>query len=325
MKLQKQTAVFFIIAFLVGVIFTSCSSSDDPAGEEEDRNVGVPTGLSYEYNRAGETRLFWNRVENAGFYQLVLNDKSYTVMSTYCTLTDKLPYDTEYIWKVRAGRKLTVDTVYSEWATSTLSLPVPLSMKFQGIWSADSVSVDVYMGVNSLPVDSFLPDRLDVSLLSIEVTEDENDGNSVSLSIAGLKDFLPVEEQHLSSIPVEADKNTGMIYGEIAINPDRSKITQTFDPPLRLSDLGLEDVVSTIPTVTDDIAINSFTLAFTRAAVSGRLENAESTKAQYEIRVTSVISIDTGDPLVNLVNLYLQNNPVFVILDACCTKVPESD
>lgn len=288
----------------------------------EDRNVGVPGGLSYVYNRANDIRLFWNSVENVSFYQIIINDKSYTATNTYCTLTDKLLYDTEYTWAVRAGRKLAVDTVYGEWATSTLSLPGPLSVKFKGVWSADSVNVDIYMGVNSLPVDSFIPNKPDVNLLNIEITENEDDENSVFLSIAGLKDFLPVEEQHLSSIPMEADKNTGMIYGEIAINPEFSTITQTFDPPIRLSDLGID--APDIPDVTD-VAINSFTLAFSRVAVSGRLENEESTKAQYEVRVTSVISIDTGDPLVNLVNLYLQNNPVFVILDAYCTKMQKSN
>ena len=324
MKMQKQSIVFFTVAFLFCAIFTSCNRSDDPAGEvtAEDRNVGVPGGLSYVYNRANDIRLFWNSVENVSFYQIIINDKSYTATNTYCTLTDKLLYDTEYTWAVRAGRKLAVDTVYGEWATSTLSLPGPLSVKFKGVWSADSVNVDIYMGVNSLPVDSFIPNKPDVNLLNIEITENEDDENSVFLSIAGLKDFLPVEEQHLSSIPMEADKNTGMIYGEIAINPEFSTITQTFDPPIRLSDLGID--APDIPDVTD-VAINSFTLAFSRVAVSGRLENEESTKAQYEVRVTSVISIDTGDPLVNLVNLYLQNNPVFVILDAYCTKMQKSN
>jgi hypothetical protein len=330
MKIQRKPAANLALAFLLGIIFASCcSSSDDSSdngtdGANEDRTVGAPTGLSYEQNRSNEIKLFWTAGEKANFYQLTINNKSYTAASAYYSLTDKLPYGAEYPWQVRSGKKLTADTVYSEWATSTLSLPLTLSMKFEGLWSTDSVSVDAYMGTNPLPVDSFMPSEVDVNLLNIEIVEDERNEDNVFLSIAGLSDFLPVEEQNLNRISMASDKNTETIYGDIAIDEEHSKITHAFDPPMPLSELGIEVPPSSL--IPDNIAINSLTLTFKRVAVSGKLDNAEPTKAQYEIRISAIISVNTGNPFMDtVINMYLSSSPINVTLKAYCTKMQGSN
>lgn len=329
---------------LLCIFWASCcnsggnSSDDNDTHENEDRAVGAPTELAYEHNRSNEIRLFWSAATNADFYQLEVENMLYASASTYYTLTDMSRYNAgeTYTWKVRAGRKLAADTAYSAWVASTFVPPssvLPpqtedLPQKFKGIWYADSASVDVAMGASSLPVDSFIPDNLNISLLKIEVVEDESDENSALLSILGLNDFLSIEDQELNRIVMTPDAKTGALTGEVELTANNSVRTRHFEPPLLLSDLGIEVPpgigVATLPS---DIAIRSLTLAFNRVTVTGKLENEEATKAQYEIKVRAIVSVETtGEAWVDMiVNLYFSSNPLNVTLKVFCIKMQEGD
>jgi hypothetical protein len=340
MKMKKQSIATLAATSLFGVFCAFCcgsggnSSDDDKNGthENEDKTVSAPTELGYEFSRS-EVKLFWSAATNATFYQLKVDNKLYTTASAYYTLTDISRYSAEYAypWKVRAARKLTADTVYSAWATSTFSLQSTVSppikdlpRKFKGIWRTDSASVDVDMGLISLPVDSLIPDNVDVSLLKIEIVEDESNENNAFLSIAGLNDFLPIEDQNLNKITMTPNSKTGGLSGSLDLGAN-STVTHDFDPPLPLSDLGSDilDIISKIPMIPDDITLHSLTLTFNRIAISGKLENEEATKAQYEVKVYATIAVDTDNELANSA-INMLSREINVILKAYCTK-QESD
>jgi hypothetical protein len=334
MKMKKQSIATLVVISLFGVFCAFCcgsggdSSDDDKNGthENEDKTVSAPTGLTYESSRS-EVRLLWSAATNANFYQLEVDNKLYTTASVYYTLTDISRYSAEYAypWKVRAARKLTADTVYSAWATSTFSLqsgvPLPtkdLPQKFKGIWRTDSASVDVDMGVISLPVDSLIPDDVDVSLLKIEIVEDESNENNAFLSIAGLNDFLPIEDQNLNKITMTPNSKTGGLSGSVDLGANNT-VTHDFDPPLLVSDLGPGFDIPDILSIPDDIALHSLTLTFNRIAIFGKLENEEATKAQYEVKVYATIAVVTDNELVNIA-INMSSREINVILKAYCTK-----
>ncbi|MDR3188044.1 MAG: hypothetical protein LBT94_02515 [Prevotellaceae bacterium] len=333
MKTQKQLMATLAAALWLGVTVTSCcksgsgsSAGEDENGTHEDRAVGVPTELKHEYNQQKEVTFFWKSAANADFYQLKVNEKSYNVTGTYFKLPDKLSNTTECPWYVRAARKLTADTAYSDWATATLpplaSEPeVTLPMKFVGTWLTDSTDVSAKLGSSTLPVDSFMPSNVDASLLAITVAENENSEDSVFVSIVGLEAFLSMEDQELNRISMGSSKSKGTISGEIPIDPARNKVSHNFNPPVPLSELGM-----TMPEPSIDPAIQSLTVTFTKITVSGKLDDEEATKAQYEIKVIATISVDTGDATINWLanDMYLKNNPMNVILKAYCRK-QESD
>lgn len=344
MKTKKQPIAIFAALFLLGIAFAhSCSSGRAPddengAAENGDRAVGAPADLSYEYGRSNEVKLLWSVAANANFYQLTVEDKPYSTLGTYYTLSDTLLYKPgcTYTWKVRAGRKLTTDTVYSAWETSTFTAPtsavapiVSPPIKFKGIWRTDSADVSAAMGRNPLPVDSLIPNNLNVGFLNLEIAEDDGgDENKVFLSVVGLTDFLPIEDQSLNRITMTPDSKTGGIRGEVAIDPKNNVRTQDFDPPILLSDLGIDlpsDLIPGLPL--DNIGISSFTLTFNQVAVAGKLKNEEATKAQYEITVNTTISVQTtAEEIANLLlNIYLESNPISITVTAHCTKVQGSN
>jgi hypothetical protein len=335
MKTRKQTAAILTVLFFFSAIFyfSACSGDDDDDNNQgvdnnggEDRTVGTPAELKYEKNSNG-INFLWKSVADASFYQLNIAGHPDTAVTTpYYLFRDKLSYNTEYEWKVRAGKKLTNDTVYSDWATSTIMVASPFSAKFTGIWHTDSVDVSATLGTAPLPVDSFIPKELDVSRLIIQIDEDETDENNVFLSVAGLNDYLPIEEQNLNKVPMEADSKSGTITGEIEIDQENNKITRSFDPPLPLSDLGIQ-FPSSIPIVNpENIAITTVTLTVNKVDVFGRLTNEEATSAFYEIKANVTIKVETNDPTANgLLSLYFSTTPVYITLTVFSSKAEASE
>lgn len=338
MKPQKRFIATFAAPLLLGIALTSCNAGDNPSANAEDISVDAPTGLKYEYTQANEVRLLWSAAANAHLYQLTVGNKSYTVINTYHLLTDALPYSTEYTWSVRTGKKLASDTAYSAWATATFVTPPSpvaprppaadsLLAQFKGTWHADSASISATIGALPLPIDSLKPDNIDAGLLTIAIDEDEKSKDTVFLSVVGIDEFLSIENRQLNRIAMTVDSRAETIYGEVPLNPENNTQTQNFDPPIPLAELGVglpgtPIIPGTENPPIDNIAISAITLRFTRVDISGKLENEEATKAQYELKVSATIAVaTTADSMIDmLINTYLQTQPIAVTLKAYCTK-----
>jgi hypothetical protein len=321
MKKNRLNICLWTIALcLLSSGFISCGDDNNPPVDPPAATLSAPTDL--QCDRREKSFMFtWEKVTGAESYEIAIEGgNTYTTSFSYYLLTEKLNYDTQYTWKVRAIGK----GIQSEWASATFTtLPTPVFLKYVGVWKTESFEVKADFGGNPIPVDDYLPDTSQAEDLSIIIVENAEVENGVILSVSGLEDYIPVGSEALNQVPMTANLETGKIYADVPVN--NNKITRDLDPPVKLIDLPVYDQIKEqagmLAPMVENVEISQVTLVIDQIIISGELDKVSTDKANYVITALGYIQIKSNNVLIDtFANQALQDNKINVRLSVNSIK-----
>jgi len=315
---MKKTILHFsvIACSLIAIgIMLSCKGNE-PTPPPPATVIGVPTNLSYSVTSTG-VQVTWSAVDTCK-YEVYVGDSVSNLKSTtasWCNFDVKLGgalnYDTQYDWKVRAvkgGKK-------GAWASATLKTgALPDIYKFIGTWLTDSVNANASMAGNDFPLEQLLPGGIppQADNISINIAQD-GANNDVLFSVDGIDAYLPIQQQSLNNVPMQAS-GPNTITGSVTIN---YPYTYDFNPPMPISSLpGYNQIPG--GSILSGYSIQSITVTFKDANIIGII--LAQNKAHYTITINAPIAVKTDGPFDSIINSYFASSPMLITIDIYSTK-----